>query len=107
VKPRAGPRSANPITRPILPSGQWADIKIYNRNACLWSNGVWIKKFPGTGAVISVRKQYNAFLLIKFRFCPAGPILRVTKLQFPSHFWPEGYGFQRPAVANKLAMTFL
>jgi len=34
VHPCRGPQSANPITRPILPPGQWADIKIYSRNAC-------------------------------------------------------------------------
>ena len=40
-------------------SGQWADIKIYNRNACfttvnacLWSNGVWTKWIPGAAELV-------------------------------------------------------
>ena len=52
VQRRAGPRSANLITRPILPPGQWADIKIYNRNACLWSSGIWMKLIPGAGELV-------------------------------------------------------
>jgi len=97
VQPCAGSRSANPITRPILPSGipvsgltsrfreQWGLDKVNTR--CGW-----------TGVVTRVSKQYTIFLLIRFRF--GGP-------HSTGHFWPAGYGLQTPAVANKLAVVFL
>ena len=65
---------------------QWGLDKV-NTTRCRW-----------TGVVITVRKQYTIFLLIKCSFWPAGHTVRATKLQFPGHFWPAGYGLHTPTL---------